>query len=1148
MGSSEPLFEMTGMTSILVMREALETRRQKLLWFLRVRALLHCLFIALVCGLLLGWVDFHYRPQLSLFRYLLAISFWGPFLVAVYRYFLPLVFREIQLIDVALAMAQPEQGTAEDFAALVALEQSAKVSTVQNSWTETILKSLDRQQPADFPKVKSRWILTQFCTLIGILLMLLCLAPQRSVIAIQRLAMPARPIVWPQATQFVLLDSRQREMTPGTILTLMSTQSVQFFARDVVGAPPEEVTLEIRRLAEPLKKIRLSGSQENLPDGTPGTLFNFRLTPDTHATIQFRVVGGDDDSMPWTTLLRELKPVVQSLTCRMTAPDYLRREPLLLKNWAGELQAPLGALLSFELTLNRPVAEFLVRSSSQNELIHLKNQAEKYNFQLQVENVDENSFAYEVLVKIPQRAASASAVDNQWQRVKRIQVAPILDLPPAVSLVTPAQDTTVTPHAVLPLKATAQDDNGLAFLRIQITAIDEYSLEASETNGKLVEAFHGKLSVALTRTQPGDTIEILATAGDFSPTGQNVSTPPIQLRVISMDDKETEISYKFRQLTQALLAILKLQKDVLSDTEQLALDLEDFRSNNEFSGTLQPLQIKQQRIQDELLNRIHEETVKDLIQEIAGNRVENAELQTTILKLDQRFSQVIQPCVSELIPQLQAIRKAFHLTPEEGIPLRHSSRLLESVQHSIKIQKKAIHEISALIHELDRWVEGADLQLQWQLLRSGLVRLKEGLSELAQETVSKSLNELTTKLRTQLAESSESHVLLSTRLQEFHSDLTQAHQPHWKPVQTGLSEAGAAMSLKEAGSAIESNNVLKAIELDRLLVELLARLDEQRLLFQFNRTAGLIAELRSAKEKLESMRNQQRDLSQRWRLSSIDPTLFESQQNLGNLVEKLADRLEGLGDPEVSEQLRVTVNEIKQLLQEKRAMLPETLETNLKQVEEHLEQVSRRIEDSILRLQQPDQSQFLEELAILAREFQPQQMMFNQKYATVFKEFKKSGRVNRQGRRELLLMVEFERALVQRLQDLSQRLTGLPVVEQTLKELIESAVAVSAAIQEQRISEPLTERMEKIVTLLDQLSLLDTENSKQSSAGDLVSTQVRAQLKILLERQRQLLAEEAKLLESGDTLGAEKQATFKQQQLEILESLKEILEKNGQAE
>ncbi len=271
---------------------------------------------------------------------------------------------------------------------------------------------------------------------------LIALDPVSARIAVARLANPVSPPAWPRQTHLGLRRAVDR-------VARGQTFEVEAFDRN--GARlPDDLQIEYRLF---------------FPDGTtiverepmrrrgPHTAFARRES--VTRPFAYRAVGGDDHSMPWIAVDIAEPPAVEELALRLSPPAYTGYRP-----YTGEkhLRVLEGTTLAVAGRVNKPLDSLLLHLGAR-EPIAMSLDERGLQFRLPTEGEPEpvidtsGTYWFELVDREGLRSETPP-----WE----LQSFP--DPPPSVTLEQPSGSLFVTPDAVVPVRVAAKDN--LAIRRI----------------------------------------------------------------------------------------------------------------------------------------------------------------------------------------------------------------------------------------------------------------------------------------------------------------------------------------------------------------------------------------------------------------------------------------------------------------------------------------------------------------------------------------------------------------------------------------------------------------------------------------------------------------------------------------------------------
>ncbi|QDT34206.1 CCDC158 family protein [Thalassoglobus polymorphus] len=1124
------------------LRDELESLRLRLKWYLKVRALLQTVLLISILVLGLGWLDYYFRPTHSIVRFLLSMLFWiGAASVVVLR-LLPALFQKIQPLDVALALEKLEGTRSGELAAAVDFQASGDLDH-SSSWKKELVQNYLESQVSPSTKVRSRNLIVQ-SILLGFGLLFLSLYAMPTVVtAVTRVVWPASQAEWPRLTKLRVYDQQRNPVAPGATISLMGSTGSNFYVEDMIGEPPEDVILEIRRTSQPLKRIRLQNRQPQNSSESGRETFRFRLVPNQMETMQFRIVGGDDQSMDWMTLRKEIKPVVQSMICQIDPPEYLNAESTILENVSGPVPAPVGALLQFDLSMNRPVRELELRDLESNAVVSQVVNGSHLRFDLDVAEAEEGSLIYELFVRVGPDLEVENSTGPGWQRVKRIRIEPLADLPPEVTVLAPQKDLRVTRDALVPYEATARDDYGLQDFSLKVEAKTPLSLAAEIQDGQLEATLTGTLDLRLLSVEEGDLIELSAVASDRSPEGVPVATSPIRMTVVSTQEKEQDLQALLEQASNELLAVYQTQQDILTETRQLTKESRDGEFTLEANEKLHLLQVRQQGVQETLRLRIQQGTLSAIASEIRVNQLDSQRVEELSSETTNAVGDLLDKEVSETMRSFQSLRTIGELARETETSEPARRRLLDELTRSMKLQGSVTTKLERILQTLDRWGSSADIRIQWKLIKSELRTVIEDLSAVDQLTISRAVSELDTEQVEQLRGFSKQHVALTVKLQGLRQQLEQSDSENWNEFKRELEEVQGEVQLQRAAEAVLGNKILRAIDIDRQLLQSFKNILLQDTLRQ-NQMEADLETYRAFEDELKTLAEQQSELHARWIRSEANEAIIQQQKKLTKKLQEMAERAEDIGLPQIDELLTDSISEVDSLLGAVADGESILQRTELEAIDENLEAAMNVVGERVRTLQDRDQSQLIRQLTLLAKELVEEQKSVIQEFAFIKEAVAANRRLTRSQRRQLLELAQVEQEIANKLTPFQESTGNLPVLNESLKSLIELLEVVAGRFKKNDELPEVENDLATIQLRLAQLSGLSSDLTETSpgEANAGLPPEVRVQLTLLLQKQKELAEQEKILIDRGEIITEEMQSRFLARQREISKRLEEIFE------
>lgn len=366
-------------------------------------------------------------------------------------------------------------------------------------------------------------------------------------LATSRLLFPWEDLQWPRECELLLvdIDGEPLSFDHGRRIKLSRNDEISLFVVNKLGLLPSDVSIE-RRLGD-------STEVEPLP-GTSLSRSRLRFVG-SDGSFSFRVVGGDDDTMPWTSVDVQEPPLVTSAVLRQTPPDYSELEASKLPHGTISCDIVQGSLLEIGLTMSRPLAELRCRLESGRHEVETGIETKVTGASevdgewgvLSLKSVGESSTSVSLgaRLEIPDiYQLSVSLVDHQgyanpsaWNL--RINLLP--DRPPKVTFVSEQRESLVLPTARIDFEIEAEDD-----LSLKQVGLDSFTSDDSQPKTLWREFVSEVDQVSLRRTIPitldyknlgeGQSILVQARAFDGRSTSASSAANLVEFKIVTLEE------------------------------------------------------------------------------------------------------------------------------------------------------------------------------------------------------------------------------------------------------------------------------------------------------------------------------------------------------------------------------------------------------------------------------------------------------------------------------------------------------------------------------------------------------------------------------------------------------------------------------------
>lgn len=762
----------------------------------------------------------------------------------------------------------------------------------------------------DFRRALDRRPAKRAVLMLGALLALVVLfalvQPQIVAVAARRLTNPWSAATWPQKHHLKLREEVRR-------VALGQTFEVE--VTDAAGVPlPDELWIIYRQEAADGDLVEDRQAVPVVQSAESGSL-RVAHREAVARPFAYRVVGGDDNSMPWIELEVVEPPALESLSITLHAPAYT--------GWPAQpgekhLRALVGTRVALAGTSTKPLRTAQV-ALEDGRYIPLALDRDGYHFSLASDAAEglvvEKTCAY--WFEFEDREGLQGGSDLRYE------IRAVADLPPVVTLERPEANLFVTPQAVIPVRVSAKEDIALASVELVYSRSD-HSGEPDQT----ISLFHAeppepaepsaavgaspaagapsaplggegenrvfeyRLELASLDLKPGVQIDLRASATDFQPAvGQSASR-----RIAIVDPAELEERLADRQtaILAELNRVLKLQQDAHTQVSDLAVQLGEVgRLAQADIDRLQTASLAQRKVQRGLTspdegvsmqiaglladlenNALDSPDIKRRMEQVAGElaklgqaQLPAIERELTAAEKGASAAKASQPADAARSPE----SKASQNSAAENAP--SAPRDAETAEHLADAggqQQEVIAALEQVVADLGQW------DTRWRAARAlaelgeEQKQVAEGTAELARDTLARGAESLDANQRAELKKLAGREQELARRLQKIEQGLAEMSQRISEDDPLGAAaleeavqvarESQTAADLRQAGQQVERNQMGQAIETQRRvaakLAQMLDALDSRR----EQELARLVRKLKEGEAQLAEIRREQEGL------------------------------------------------------------------------------------------------------------------------------------------------------------------------------------------------------------------------------------------------------------------------------------------------
>ena len=751
---------------------------------------------------------------------------------------------------------------------------------------------------------------------------LVLLNPAAARTALARLALPLGGEVWPQKTH-LQLKTRIERVARG--------QPLEFEVIDARGEPlPVNCRVQYR-----LRDAHGKVSEESEIMRPLGTAMIARRENMTRP-LDFRVTGGDDQSMPWMPVEVLDPPAVMALSVNVVPPSYT--------NWPRETRdatsaAPIMAGSRVELSgeSSKPLRSAMLRLENGREVLgRVEGDGRRFRFgapspELPSGLVLDKSTAYTIALEDRDRLRGG---EESWQFHMQADAAP------TVTFERPKSDLFVTPSARVALRIDARDDLGLRQVSLVYSAsgatisaeasfvLYEGPPRAAARSDAQSESAGGGEQRTIDRVwdlqelklQPRTRLTVYAAATDYRP--QTGRSEPRTITIISPEELQERLAARQGRILAELARLLQLQRNVHGRVRALELLLHETGGLEQAEiDRLQSAEFNQREIVLGLTDRADgvPAQVLGVLSDLETNLIDSPDfvrrMQGLLDDLDRIKREHFSPIGDELTAAIKGAQSRWQSSPRPaGRDAEDETHLTRAGEH----QQQVIESLEEMLSQLRQWDDYRRFQRDVSQLLRDQEEVARLTAELGRQTLSRDLKELSPQETADLMALVDKQFELARRQNRVEQEMEQTVallQPNEPVAADTLSDAlaearrlGIAAAMLGVGGKIRDNGLGQApADHEVILQDLQNVLD----ILTNNRTQEgerLAHELGEAARELDGLRKRHEGLRRNLeelaastkgqaddRQRAALETLLRQQEEIRQETLRLARRLERLG-------------------------------------------------------------------------------------------------------------------------------------------------------------------------------------------------------------------------------------------------------------
>lgn len=586
-----------------------------------------------------------------------------------------------------------------------------------------------------------RRALWQLGVVVAVMGGILLLMPHLAILGLSRLAMPWGNQQWPARHHLTIAEAPQ---------TIAAGDSFEVEITDAEGKLPEIVWIQLRHQANGSSRTQTQEMK------LLGERMVFRLDNVTQP-LEYRVYGGDDQTMKWQHLAVVTPPKVTELAVEILPPPYTG---LGLEKVGKLARALAGSTIRVRGKTDKPILSAVLRSDGeipQNVVVSIASGGRSFSLPQEGGNPwhTQKSGVYWFEVADDEKLPGG--------RDMRLELAVVPDVPPVISWETPGDHAFVTPRAIVPVKCLVKDDYAVHCVRLKYLKPDasdqgEFSVDlyvgpakvqpASKTqpaagdDSRLIEVAWDL--AAIPGLQVGQVLAVRVTAEDYKP--QEATTSLRRITIISDEELENRVTQKQTAILAQLAEVLRLQRDARAQSAALVIQFkETAKLTPQDLNHLQSAELNQRNVQRLLSDPQDgiETQLIGLIAELDNNRIGDLAVGRRMTELLEQVRQLNRQPLPLITRELTAAVKSARAKAEaENTPQSQCADDLATTTQSLEAagvqQDEVVSRLETILGELSQWDSFSRLARE-------VGQIRQEQQKLAEETDALRLQGVTTQ-------------------------------------------------------------------------------------------------------------------------------------------------------------------------------------------------------------------------------------------------------------------------------------------------------------------------------------------------------------------------------------------------------------------
>ena len=441
---------------------------------------------------------------------------------------------------------------------------------------------------------------------------------------------------------------------------------------DVTGPAPPAAVLHHKTGKGEWRTMSLIGKEEGKDDAKK-TVFTTKLQ-NIKESMNYYVSAADAQSQQYSITIIH-RPIISKLQLELHYPKYTGRSPQSLGENTGDVIALLGTKVVITADSSKDIASaFAVFDDTAKTRLDIKESRT-----LTGSFLVQKSGTYYISMTDTDGQSNSDPI--------KYSINALADQPPRISIVQPGQDTELGENMTVPLQIEAQDDYGIATIKLhyEVEKEDEkHSFDIFRTDSPQADvSLSHAWDLTPLRLFPEDVVSYYAEAAD----ADNISGPNIG---------------RSRVFTIRLPSLYEVYKDLEDDQELQQLGMEDVRSQ--------------------------QDDVKDMVDDLISELKKEKELDWAGKKELERAAELqkqIEEKTKDLAQQINETVKKMEENPLMGMEALEKIQELRNLMNEV-----ATEEMKQIMRKLAEAMEQANPSQQQRDLMSASFKQEEFMEKL----------------------------------------------------------------------------------------------------------------------------------------------------------------------------------------------------------------------------------------------------------------------------------------------------------------------------------------------------------------------------------------------------------------------------------